>query len=162
MDSPFGILFMIFALAIPVVAIIGGITAGIIKTLSKQRMLELAQKERILALERGVDPERLPTLQLPEGMRPKDGPTFEQRQFRRSNVLMIWGMIIGGFGLALLTAMALTGEGEWAFMFIFVFVGIALMLGSRVGRPTREEIERSLTRQRGAAAPSPGPDTPGS
>jgi hypothetical protein len=151
-DNPFGILFMIFALAIPVVAIIGGITAGIFKTLSKQRMLELAQKERILALERGVDPERLPALQLPEGMRPKDGPTFEQRQFRRSNLLMIWGMIIGGFGLAMLTALALARSGEWAFMFIFVFVGIALMLGSRVGRPTREEIERSLVRQRGAPA----------
>jgi hypothetical protein len=143
---------MTFALAIPVVAIIGGITAGIVKTLSKQRMLELAQKERILALERGVDPERLPRIELPRDMRAKDGPTFEQRQFRRSNVLMIWGLIVSLFGLALITAMGVSGDGEWAYMFIFIFVGAALMLGSRVGRPTKEEIERSLLRRDGQAA----------
>jgi hypothetical protein len=150
LDTPYGIVFMLFALSIPVVAIIGGITAGIVKTLSRQKMLEQAQKERIVALERGIDPDKLPPLELPEGLRPKDGPTFEQREFRRSNVLMIWGMIIGGFGLALLVAMAMSGESEWPYMFMFVFVGVALMLGSRLGRPTREEIERSLTRERGS------------
>jgi hypothetical protein len=158
-DNTFGVLFMIFALSIPVVAIIGGITAGIVKTLSKQRMLELAQKERILALERGVDPERLPRIELPRDMRPKDGPTFEQRQLRRSNVLMIWGLLAGGFGLAMLLAMIVT-KSEWAFMLIFVFVGIALMLGSRVGRPTPEEVERSLARRGEPAGVSPSPAVP--
>jgi uncharacterized membrane protein YedE/YeeE len=154
-DNPFGIIVTIFAMSIPVVAIVGGITAGIVKTLSRQKMLELAQKERILALERGMDPEKLPAIELPEGLRPKGGPTFEQRQFRRSNVLMIWGMIISAFGLAMFLGLAFAKEEGWPFMLIFVFVGIAFMLGSRVGRPTREEIERSLERERNGKSTPP-------
>src|SRR5258705_4844462 len=52
----------IVALAIPIVAIVGGITAGIVRTLGRQRLVELAQRERIAAIERGIDPTKLPPL----------------------------------------------------------------------------------------------------
>src|SRR5207248_4823258 len=48
--------FLIFS--IPIVAIVGGITAGIVRTLGNQRLMELAQRERIAAIERGVDPSK--------------------------------------------------------------------------------------------------------
>ena len=51
---------MVVLFTIPIVAIIGGITAGIVKSVHRQRLLELAQKERIAAIERGVDLEKLP------------------------------------------------------------------------------------------------------
>jgi hypothetical protein len=148
-------LLALFAMAIPIVAIVGGITAGIMKSQSRQKLLEMAQRERLVALERGIDPDKLPPLQLPEELRAKNGPTFEQRSLRRSNLLMIWGLVVAGFGLAMMIAMLLEGEPSWGMAFIFVFVGLALMLGSRVGRPTPEEVQRSLERRR-----QPGSSTP--
>ena len=50
----------IFAMGIPIVAIIGGITVAIVRTIGQQRLAELAHRERIAALERGVDPSKLP------------------------------------------------------------------------------------------------------
>src|SRR5258705_2370039 len=50
--------FLVFA--IPIVAIVGGITAGIVRTLGQQRLAELAAKERLAAIERGIDPSKLP------------------------------------------------------------------------------------------------------
>src|SRR3954468_3433905 len=57
-DTDFIIPLMIFS--IPIVAIIGGITAGIVRILSQHRLLELPTRERIAAIERGVDPSKLP------------------------------------------------------------------------------------------------------
>ena len=52
----------VLVFAIPVVAVIGGITAGIMKTRGQQRLIELAQRERIAAIEKGIDPAKLPLL----------------------------------------------------------------------------------------------------
>ena len=52
----------LFALAIPIVAITGGIVVAVVRALGRQRMIELAQRERIAAIERGVDPSKLPPL----------------------------------------------------------------------------------------------------
>ena len=46
-DSGVFVPMMIFAL--PIVAVAGGITAGIVKTISRHRLIELAQRERIAA-----------------------------------------------------------------------------------------------------------------
>src|SRR5947199_6298054 len=50
----------LFAMAIPIVAIVGGITVAVVRTLGQQRIAELAHRERIAALERGIDPAKLP------------------------------------------------------------------------------------------------------
>lgn len=48
--------------AIPIIAIIGGITLAIIRTTGQQRLAELERRERIAAIERGVDPSKLPPM----------------------------------------------------------------------------------------------------
>src|SRR5439155_25802393 len=85
----------IIALAIPIVAIIGGITAGIIRTLERQRLIELAQRERIAAIERGVDPAKLTPL--PVEALDDEPETWHMNQYdrdrRRAQGLMIWGIV---------------------------------------------------------------------
>src|SRR6185436_9230680 len=63
-DAEFFMPFLIFA--IPIIAITGGITMGIIRTMGRQRMMELHQRERIAAIERGIDPGKLPPPLLPD------------------------------------------------------------------------------------------------
>jgi len=53
-------LYGLFGIAIPIVAIVGGISMGIVRLLTAARLEELARKERIAAIERGVDPSKLP------------------------------------------------------------------------------------------------------
>lgn len=143
----FDALPFIFFLAIPILAIIGGFTMGIIRTLSRQRLIELAQKERIAAIERGVDPAKLPPIELPKGLRGKEnGMTFEQKALNRSNGLMIGGIIVLFFGIALAVMVAVLEPepGGWAAGMIFLCIGIALMISSRIGRPSAEEIRGSV------------------
>ena len=52
--------FLVFA--VPIVAIAGGILAGIIKTISRHRLMEVAVRERMALIARGVDPARIPGL----------------------------------------------------------------------------------------------------
>jgi hypothetical protein len=125
------------AMSIPLVAVVGGITYGIVKSLSKQRLIELAQKERIAAIERGLDPEKLPALELPAGLFERNGMTFEQKQLRRSQLLMIWGVISTAFGIAIGVMIPVMDNepGSWAGGMLFVMIGIALMISGRIVRP---------------------------
>jgi hypothetical protein len=155
MEGPIIAFALIAALAIPVVAIVGGIAAGIVKTLSRRKLLEMAQRERIAAIERGIDPDKLPPLQLPEGWtNGRTKPTFEQQQLKRSHLLRVWGYILTAFGATLFIALLVTGEDEggWISGLVFMGIGVGLLLGSRVGRPTPEEVRESLERQKGAHA----------
>ncbi len=137
------VIAIVFSLTIPLVAIIGGITAGIIKSNARRRLMELAQRERIAAIERGIDPEKLPALHVEFGDEPK--MTFEQRQLKLSQNLRIWGMALTGFGAALVFGIGLSEgnmyEGGPALM--FVGVGVALLLGGYMVRPDKEDVRRS-------------------
>lgn len=129
------VIAIVFAMLIPLVAIIGGITAGIVKSNARHRLLELAQRERIAALERGIDPERLPKLELPAGM-VDSGLTFEQRQQRRSELLRIWGFIVCFFGIALLWGIGMAeGLREAAPTAMFAGVGLALIISGYMVKP---------------------------
>ena len=124
-----------FVLLIPLVAIIGGITAGILKTNARQRLLELAQRERIAAIERGIDPNKLPALHV--SLDQEARMTFEQRQQRRSQALMIWGFCLTGFGSALFLGIGIN-EGdlaEAAPALMFSGVGIPLLISGWLTRP---------------------------
>jgi hypothetical protein len=134
---------MIIALgvmALPLAAIIGGITAGILKSNARHRLVELAQRERIVALERGIDPERLPKIEYPPGVGER-GITFEQKQLRRSQVFRVWGLILTGFGTAMFFGMGVAeGFREAAPVMMFVGVGIALILSGLMVRPEKEQV----------------------
>ena len=129
----------IIALAIPIVAIVGGITAGIVRTLGRQRLIELAQRERIAAIERGVDPSKLAPL--PVTALDDEPETWTMSQFerdrRRAQGLMIGGIVtlaVGAGLMAFLNIMARDGNA-WAAGIIPVTVGVALLLSSFLVRP---------------------------
>ena len=135
---------MIFA--IPIVAIVGGITAGIVRSLGQQRMMELAQRERIAAIERGVDPAKLPPLPtfIPSGGM-GDGfsggvyTSYNDYARRRQHGLMIGGLVCLFVGIAIAVFLRTIGDSEansaWAVGLIPASVGLALMIGSMIVRP---------------------------
>ena len=131
----------LFALAIPIVAIVGGITAGIVKTVSRHRIIELAQRERIAMIERGLDPSKLPPL--PMGELAAESPLVSEADYarRRSQGLLIGGLVTLAVGLSLgvmLYFVADAGEGNhgvWAVGLIPMAIGIALLMSSFFVRP---------------------------
>ena len=83
----------------------------------------------------GVDPANLPPLLPP----PANGLTFEQKQLRRSQGMLIWGIGLTLGGIAIAVGISLSSEsdpGAWASGLLFTGVGIALLVGSRVVRPS--------------------------
>jgi len=129
----------IVALSIPIVAIIGGITAGIIRTLGRQRLIELAQRERIAAIERGVDPAKLAPL--PVSALDDEPETWTMSQYdrdrRRSQGLMIGGIVTFAVGLGLMAFLSVMEDhgNAWAVGIIPATVGVALLLSSFLVRP---------------------------
>jgi hypothetical protein len=127
---------MIFA--IPIVAIAGGITAGIVKTISRHRLIELAQRERIAAIERGIDPATLPPMPtiLSDDDEAPTYMTFRQATIHRSRGLLVGGMITLAVGLGLSVMLYfLAHDGSentnaWAIGMIPTFIGLALLLAS--------------------------------
>jgi hypothetical protein len=131
----------IIALSIPIVAIIGGITAGIIRTLGRQRLVELAQRERIAAIERGVDPAKLAPL--PVSALDDEPETWSMSQFdrdrRRAQGLMIGGIVVTAAGLGLMAFLNIVDDhgNAWAVGIIPATVGVALLISSFLVRPKR-------------------------
>ena len=129
----------IIALSIPIVAIVGGITAGIVRTLGRQRLIELAQRERIAAIERGVDPAKLAPL--PVSALDDEPESWAMTQFdrdrRRAQGLMIGGIVTLAVGLGLMAFLNFIEQNEnvWAVGIIPATVGIALLLSSWLVRP---------------------------
>jgi hypothetical protein len=133
---------MIFA--IPIVAIAGGITAGIVRTLGQQRLLELAQRERIAAIERGVDPSKLPPMPIATSDHDHDLASmymsFHDYSKRRSQNLMIGGLITLFVGIALAVFLSQVADGQdekavWLVGMIPASVGLALLIGSQIVKP---------------------------
>jgi len=128
-------MFMIFS--IPIVAIVGGITAGIVRTLGNQRLAELAQRERIAAIERGIDPSKLPPPPVPVDESDWMGRSYNPRY--RAQGLMVAGLIVtaAGIGTTVFLFMLLPAVGHpiWAAGLIPTFVGLAMLIGAWLVRP---------------------------
>ncbi len=126
--------------SIPILAIVGGITAGIVRTMSRHRIIELAQRERIAMIERGLDPSKLPPLPSLGGIMDNPGdiglsPADAAR--RRSQGLLIAGLITlaVGVGLSVMLYYVADEAGVWAVGVIPAAVGVALLLSSFLVRP---------------------------
>jgi hypothetical protein len=129
---------VIMVFSIPILAIVGGITSGIVKSLGQQRLIELAHRERMAAIERGIPPEKLPAMQLPASLA-DSGLTFEQAQLRRSQGLMIGGLISAGVGLGMIVLLQSIPDasqaGVWPVGLVPLFVGVACLISAVIVRP---------------------------
>jgi hypothetical protein len=131
-----GVLVPMMMFAIPIVAVAGGITAGIVKTVSRHRLIELAQRERIAAIERGLDPGKLPPM--PSFISDDEGApaymTLRQATIHRSRGLLIGGIITLSVGIGLGVMLYFIEDGNdknvWAVGAIPALVGLALLLSS--------------------------------
>lgn len=138
------ILIPLAAFAIPIVAITGGIVMGIVRSLGRQRALELAQRERIACIERGVDPAKLPPINI-GGQDMESILEFTDRHgspLRRAQGLLIGGIVtlFAGVGISAFLGLVMQGKtGDeayvWAIGLIPAFVGIALLISARIVWP---------------------------
>ncbi len=136
-DFDGGILIPMMIFAIPIVAVAGGITAGIVRTISRHRLIELAQRERIAAIERGIDPTKLPPLPDLSGGDEDVATVYmspRQATLKRARDLMTGGIVtlFAGIGIGvMLYFLADAGDSNaWAVGAIPAFVGFALLLSS--------------------------------
>lgn len=143
-DPEFFLPFLIFS--IPIIAIVGGITAGIVRTVGRQRLVEMAQRERITAIERGVDPTKLPPL---PGMGENgDDPYLPRHEHdrRRAQSLMIGGIITSGVGIGLSLLLAFMEPGDraaWAVGMLPLTIGLSLLLSAWLIRPKNGDSSSS-------------------
>ena len=121
--------------AIPIIAIIGGITMGIVKVVSRQRLQELARRERIAAIEKGVDLSQLPPMPFDAEDQSDYARSTETNRTRQG--LLIGGLItlFAGIGLGLMLNFLAHGEDAWAVGFVPGFVGFAMLLSYWLTKP---------------------------
>ena len=129
-DLVFG--FMVFA--IPIIAIAGGITAGIVRTLGQQRLAELAARERLAAIERGIDPAKLPP---PPSLGGASTFMASNDPRHRAQGLMIGGLVTLAVGIGLSVLIWTNSEEShgWAVGLIPGLVGVALLLSAWIVWP---------------------------
>jgi len=128
--------FLVFS--IPIIAIVGGITAGIVRTLGRQRLIELAQQERIAAIQRGVDVSKLPPLPT-IGLEEEDvlGVTPYERDRRRAQGLLIGGIVVTAVSAGMIAFFMLIqrDNNTWAVGLIPGAAGIALLISAMIVQP---------------------------
>ena len=132
------LMWSIIPFAIPVIAIIGGITMGVIRIMGQQRLAELERRERIAAIERGIDPSKLPPLSSPYSYENGHG---SGSRARRAHGLMIGGLILLAVGISMTILLSSVEPDKkiWAVGLMPFLVGIALLISSRVIWPKGDE-----------------------
>ncbi len=145
LDAEFFVPFLIFS--IPIIAIVGGITAGIVRTLGQQRLMEMAQRERIAAIERGLDPSKLPPMQVAGGGDDLASMYLSPTEYsrRRSQNLMTGGVItlFVGIGVMLFLKVMDGGDRTWGVGIVPCPVGHGLLISSWLVRPSGSEPPRA-------------------
>ncbi len=124
----------LFIFAIPIIAVTGGIVIAIVQTLSRHRMVELAQRERIAAIERGIDPSKLPPINFgqAEGTLAHIDPS--NRPISKAQGLLIGGLVtlFCGIGLSIFLGQVTQEPGVWAVGLIPGLVGLALLISAMI------------------------------
>jgi hypothetical protein len=133
-DEDLFVPFLVFA--VPLVAIAGGVLAGIIKTISRHRLMEVAVRERMALIARGVDP-GLPGL--PAGVGSWLFPllSFADHSRFRAQGLLVGGLVtlLGGIALGVFLGLTESWESrEWTLALVPVSIGIALLVSSLIVR----------------------------
>ena len=127
-------IWMVAVFAIPLTAILGGIAMGIVRTLGQQRLAELARRERIAAIERGIDPDKLSPPTDIDGFDPYG---VGNGRLRRAHGLMIAGFVLlaVGVGLMVLLQTVEPQKSYWVLGLMPLLVGFALLGSSKVVWP---------------------------
>jgi hypothetical protein len=122
--------FALFAMAIPIVSIVGGITVAIVRIVTQARLEELSRRERIAAIERGADPSKLPPL---PATAVENYPRGDGR-LRRAHGLLIGGLILvaTGIGLGILAGTVEPDKNYWVVGLLPALIGAALLISCRV------------------------------
>jgi hypothetical protein len=131
----FGVLVPIFAMFIPIVAIIGGITAGIFRMRAQQKVAELAMQERIAAIGKGIDPRTLPPP--PTVMDPREVHTLtpRERALELAQGLQIGALVTGATGIGLgLFFLVVAGNSLWIIGVGVAIIGLALWISANIVR----------------------------
>lgn len=120
----------IFAIFIPIITIVGAITLAIVRVFTQARVEELARRERIAAIERGVDPDKLASL---------TGTTQDPYALGNSRLRRAHGLLIGSFillgvglGLSIIFHFVEPHENHWVIGVLPILVGLALLASSMV------------------------------
>jgi len=123
-------IFAVFSMAIPIIAIVGGISVAIVRLITQARLEELSRRERLAAIERGVDPTKLPPI-LGTGLEPY--PHGDSR-LRRAHGLLISGLILvaAGIGLGVMAATVEPSKNHWVIGLLPILIGGALLLCCRI------------------------------
>lgn len=139
----------VLILAIPILVISGGIAAGILRTRGRQRLAELVMRERIAAIERGIDPSQLSPLPVVDDHAQRAAaikqvlaaaglPQSPRRtELQKSQAWLITGAILlaAGLGLGLMLAILTDfGTRAWAAGLLPAFIGIAAIVCSAIVR----------------------------
>jgi hypothetical protein len=134
-DPDFLVPFLV--LSVPIIAIVGGIVAGIVRSAGQQRMLELAQRERIAAIERGIDPDKLPPFPQIAQELGSLGRSPADMARHRAQGLVIGGLVtlFGGIGLLVFLILMQPNDKVWGVGLMPIMVGAALLLSSWIVWP---------------------------
>ena len=130
-----------FVLSIPMIAIVGGISAGLVRLMHRQRAWELLQRERIAAIERGIDPEKIAQHQphLLDALGSFGDPREVERQrvHRLRQGLMIAGVLSLslGAGLAIMIPAVSDEQRLWIIGVIPMIMGVGLLVCAALMRP---------------------------
>jgi len=130
---------------VAIVAIVGGIMAGIVSTVSKSRVREMEIRERIAMIERGLVP---PPESDPAGFE-RSLRSVEGVQYRHSNVRhRNGGIIVMAIGFGLMVLIAFTsgevniGIGVGGFLVILGFGLFLVSLWSTTPLPMPPAVDR--------------------
>ena len=126
----------LIAMAIPVIAVVGGISVAIVRIITQARLEELARRERIAAIERGLDPAKLP----PMGGAGDEVYSFTDSRLRRAHGLVIGAFILIAVGIAVGVRLKTVepGKDHWAIGLLPLLVGIALLGSAAVVWPRKK------------------------
>jgi hypothetical protein len=132
--------FMVVAggMSLGAIAILGGITSGVLRGFQRQRMVELLQRERVALIERGVDPEKIPALNQQAIVTAFGGGIADERVAaeKRKQTLFIFGLVFAFLGIGLgIFLNEVAGPHIWAVGLMPFSIGLALLVGSSVVKP---------------------------
>jgi hypothetical protein len=135
LDEDLFVPFLVFA--IPLVAIAGGILARIIRSICDHRLLEVAVRERMALVARGVDPARIAGLPAGAGAGLFPPCSFADHSRLRAQGLLIGGLVtlLGGIALGAFLGLTESWESlEWTVALVPAAIGLALLASSAIVR----------------------------